>query len=234
MSKVFRSMRFGAIESSGGKKYILYALGEILLIVVGILIALQISNWNEEKRLQKQSQGLLEEIHRGFSGDSTELASFIRMQELVLKSQNIVVNWMQSEAAYDDSLSVHLSRIYIATDFPIDYSGYETLKSFGLNQIDNADIRMSISNVYESKYPKFIKFTEIYQGFLDQLLMHNSKHFSELNYMQASLELTDVSEFKTDKDYAYHLRTLKNFNQLMLFQAKRLQMHMTIIQSKFE
>ena len=38
------------IESGGARKYILYAVGEIALVVIGILIALQINNWNEARK----------------------------------------------------------------------------------------------------------------------------------------------------------------------------------------
>ena len=56
------------IESGSARKYVLYAIGEIALVVIGILIALQINNWNEERRqrdLEKQSLiRLLEDLQQ--------------------------------------------------------------------------------------------------------------------------------------------------------------------------
>jgi bacteriorhodopsin len=50
MLTFFQKIIKSLIESSSTKKYVLYAIGEIALVVIGILIALQINNWNEAKK----------------------------------------------------------------------------------------------------------------------------------------------------------------------------------------
>ena len=52
MIKFFRKIRHKLLSENRVSKYILYAIGEIVLVVVGILIALQINNWNENKKIQ--------------------------------------------------------------------------------------------------------------------------------------------------------------------------------------
>ncbi len=54
MLKFFRTIRKKLIEEENVRKYLLYAIGEIILVVIGILIALQINNWNDRKQ-QHQS-----------------------------------------------------------------------------------------------------------------------------------------------------------------------------------
>ncbi len=54
MSRFFRRLRKKLIEEEKVRKYFYYAIGEILLIVIGIIIALQINNWNEFTKLQKE------------------------------------------------------------------------------------------------------------------------------------------------------------------------------------
>ncbi len=54
MIKFFRHIRQRYISEGKTKKYLLYAIGEIILVVIGILIALQINNWNETKKAEKQ------------------------------------------------------------------------------------------------------------------------------------------------------------------------------------
>ena len=50
MLRFLRRVRQRLLAENGFRKYLLYAIGEILLVVIGILIALQINNWNEEKK----------------------------------------------------------------------------------------------------------------------------------------------------------------------------------------
>ena len=50
MIKFFRKIRQGLVSQNKFNKYLIYAIGEIILVVIGILIALQINNWNEERK----------------------------------------------------------------------------------------------------------------------------------------------------------------------------------------
>ena len=59
MIKFFRRIRQTMIKENKVSKYILYAVGEILLVVIGILIALQINNLNQSKNLSEKELGLL-------------------------------------------------------------------------------------------------------------------------------------------------------------------------------
>lgn len=57
MIKFFRKIRYDLMEKNKTGKYLKYAIGEILLVVIGILIALSINNWNEQKKpIEKNCQ----------------------------------------------------------------------------------------------------------------------------------------------------------------------------------
>ena len=56
MLRFFRHIRKQLIEQNKIRTYIFYAIGEILLVVIGILIALQVNNWNEERKENKLSE----------------------------------------------------------------------------------------------------------------------------------------------------------------------------------
>lgn len=234
MIRAFKDIRYRFFKEKKVRNYLLYAFGEIFLIVVGILIALQISNWNDKKKLTQQGEEMISEIKRGISSDLNQLDNFIGNQMGVFKSQSIISRWLESKMPYQDSLSLHFSKTYVATDYSIDYSGYETLKSFGLKRIENDSLRSSISNLFEIQYPTFIKFTEIYQNFLDQLLAENPAHFNELNYMAPTMVPVAPAKLKEDSTYAYHLNTLKNFNQLLLYHGSVLKQKMQDIYSSIE
>ena len=62
MIKFFRHIRKDLMEKNKTGKYLKYAIGEIILVVIGILIALQINNWNEDKKEQVVEKKILREL----------------------------------------------------------------------------------------------------------------------------------------------------------------------------
>ena len=62
MIKFFRKIRYDLMEKNKSGKYFKYAIGEIILVVIGILIALQINNWNEVRKSKTKGTTILKEI----------------------------------------------------------------------------------------------------------------------------------------------------------------------------
>ncbi|TBW28305.1 hypothetical protein [Gramella sp. KN1008] len=71
MLKFFRNIRRRLLRENRFTRYLIYAVGEIILVVIGILIALKVNNWNNEQNNQKQRAELItdlkEEIQKGYS-----------------------------------------------------------------------------------------------------------------------------------------------------------------------
>jgi sensor domain CHASE-containing protein len=63
MIKFFRHIRQRLIQEKNMGKYLKYAIGEILLVVIGILIAIQINNWNENRKKQALELELLKQVN---------------------------------------------------------------------------------------------------------------------------------------------------------------------------
>ena len=137
MIKFFRNIRQSLIMENKTSKYLKYAIGEIVLVVIGILIALQINNWNEDKKLKKEENklllALLEEIESNiYSVDIT-----IKDNDTILKEST---NFLKRINNNDNS------------DFEI----YEILRVLGyntnkietsiLNEILGTNSRALISN----------------------------------------------------------------------------------------
>ena len=66
MIKFFRHIRQNLLNEGKTTKYFKYAIGEIVLVVIGILIALQINNWNESNKDIKQEQTYLKNLKKRF------------------------------------------------------------------------------------------------------------------------------------------------------------------------
>ncbi len=73
MIKFFRRIRQKLLAEKIFNKYLVYAIGEIILIVIGILIALQISNWNEIKKIRSSEQHYLLSLKTEFNFNKVEL-----------------------------------------------------------------------------------------------------------------------------------------------------------------
>lgn len=73
MIKLLRNIRHRLIESGSLRKYLVYALGEIVLVVIGILIALQINNWNEEHKVRQSIQVYLQNLKENITDDRSNM-----------------------------------------------------------------------------------------------------------------------------------------------------------------
>ena len=73
MIKFFRKIRYNLMETGKTGKYFKYAIGEIILVVIGILIALQINNWNENRQKKNLERDYLSEIKENLVRDTLNI-----------------------------------------------------------------------------------------------------------------------------------------------------------------
>ena len=103
MAKFFRKIRYKLMDENKTSKYLKYAIGEIVLVVIGILIALQINNWNEERKsnklLQRYNQNIIAEL-------KTDL---LKLNEL----DSIHNSWRKSLRKYLDYYNTRNPDVYI-------------------------------------------------------------------------------------------------------------------------
>ena len=83
MIKLFRHIRRSLIQENQMGKYFKYAIGEILLVVIGILIALQINNWNESRINSNKESAILANIHKEFKKNKKQLDSVVSQHRVV-------------------------------------------------------------------------------------------------------------------------------------------------------
>ena len=85
MIKFFRKIRQKLLSENKFSKYIIYAIGEIILVVIGILIALQINNWNENKKLESKRQDYYIQLLEDLGKDKEASKEIIRKFDNYLK-----------------------------------------------------------------------------------------------------------------------------------------------------
>ena len=81
MIKFFRKIRYDLMEKNKTGKYFKYAIGEIVLVVIGVLIALSINNWNESKKIEKLEISTLIEISSALESDLSQLSNWISIKQ---------------------------------------------------------------------------------------------------------------------------------------------------------
>ncbi|MGB5315127.1 MAG: DUF6090 family protein [Robiginitalea sp.] len=85
MLRFFRHIRQRMISESRTRKYLLYAVGEILLVVIGILIALQVDNWNEDRRKHQQAAEFRMQLQEGILQDMQGIHMRLDFFDLAMK-----------------------------------------------------------------------------------------------------------------------------------------------------
>ena len=101
MLRFFRLIRKKLIEEQRVRQYTYYAIGEIFLVVIGILIALQINNWNEENKTRDQEKVLIISLKESVVEAGLEADRFIEAEESNIKVlESIIQNW--DVLSYDD------------------------------------------------------------------------------------------------------------------------------------
>ena len=97
MLKFFRHIRKKLADDNKPLKYLRYALGEIVLVVVGILIALQINTWNEQQKQNKLEKEYYCRLLEDVMQDRELVTNLIAQSESRLKASNQAVRLLQKE-----------------------------------------------------------------------------------------------------------------------------------------
>lgn len=88
MITFFRKLRQQLLTQNKFSRYLLYAIGEIILVVIGILIALQINNWNEHQKLQEQEKKLLLSLQKEMQENIAILEDKVHYNEVSMASMD--------------------------------------------------------------------------------------------------------------------------------------------------
>jgi hypothetical protein len=86
MIKFFRKIRYNLMSENRTGKYFKYAIGEIILVVIGILIALQINNWNEQRKDRTKEHILLKQLQEDYQANLMQLEEKMATREKIISS----------------------------------------------------------------------------------------------------------------------------------------------------
>ena len=102
MIKFFRKIRRELMEKNKISKYLMYTIGEIVLVVIGILIALSINNWNEERKDLRQEQLILKQLRSEYKSNLAQLEEKVLMRNEGIEACNILLHQIDNPDAVNE------------------------------------------------------------------------------------------------------------------------------------
>ena len=153
MIKFFRSIRQNLLNEGKTVKYFKYAIGEIVLVVIGILIALQINNWNQDRQQRQKEKKILMELKRDLVSNDSILLNEINLQLTVASEITTTIEHLKNKKPFNDTISSYLNRIAWIERIEFVSSAYESLKSIGIDIITSDNVRADIAYLFGNRFP---------------------------------------------------------------------------------
>jgi len=140
-------------------RYVKYAIGEIILVVIGILIALQINNWNEDRKARMVEVKMLKNIKNSLVSD-VENQINPNLEQLELDIQNIadIKHFFEISEVHHDSMNLRYKTLMYSKNLDYEVTSYKALENEGLQIIQNPELKSRILKLYNMSYPE-IEFT---------------------------------------------------------------------------
>lgn len=202
MVNFFRKIRQKLIVTGNIKRYIFYAIGEILLLVIGILIALQINNWNENRKLKNEEFSLLNELK---SNLEVTLINF--QNDTLLNTENIfelrkIERYIEEDLPYDSELDQAFGLFgQWQSPYPIT-TAFSTLKTKGLDLISNKHLRNKIATLYDFEFVVLYNdYDKGEWGIIQNSNVFLNKHIRPKNSKQ-SAQPNDFESLKKNTEFS--------------------------------
>jgi hypothetical protein len=126
-----------------------YAIGEVLLIVIGVSIALAANSWYEDRKERQAEREMLQQIRQSLEADLTEFERNLRAH---LQQESDVIRLlehMEGDAAYDPAIGAHINALRRWRQTTANRAVFETLRSRGFALVQDASLRAKIIEYYD-------------------------------------------------------------------------------------
>ncbi|MAD97153.1 MAG: hypothetical protein CMB99_07505 [Flavobacteriaceae bacterium] len=163
MIKFFRKIRQSLLAKNKFSNYLIYAFGEIVLVIIGILLALQINSWNEQKKIEAELWSSLHDM----TEELEENIQFLNKSKQSFETRFLRVKKLKENKASDTEISQLLS--YIGQDF--DTKPFNKVFEFIKNEkslklIQDKELVKSINQFYEYSLTGLDRTSQWHQGFV--------------------------------------------------------------------
>ena len=160
MIKFFRKIRYDLMEKNKTGKYLKYAFGEIVLVVIGILIALSINNWNEDRKSKRVANEIFRNLQNSLVQDSTEVQRIIKSHNKSLEVQTALIIKEANQEPIDfeennlDELIEDIT-VGVFSFFPKTGIYNSIVSNNGMDLLKSKEIKASLINLYDHQYERY-------------------------------------------------------------------------------
>lgn len=213
----FKKLRKSLIPASGLKRYLLYAVGEILLVMIGILLALEVSNRSEAQKERERETRILRNFKASIADDVKTLDWHIRDFDRTNRSIEIIINRLRQNLPYHDSLAFHFANSTVLWAPAVNQEVFESLTTTDLNTLTNDTLQKALVAYYTYANRNFnvriTRYAAIMENASQQLFTTRFDVLWENTWnTTAPRRMTplDYKALRQDKAYLYFIKSLRN------------------------
>ena len=226
MIKFFRKIRQNLLMENKTGNYFKYAIGEIVLVMIGILLALQVNNWNEQRKERIQEKIFLKRFEVELNTNLENILNAISLNKSRIHRAEFLLRTIDKPQLAEDSSSYFMKSIEHAgyTNIPlISDNAFEELKSSGnLSLISNQALRAALQKYYSWTS------SEGQYNFLQQDIQLNYSHLKQGIFTTS--QVIDMGDYYINKNYSA-IEAKETFER-MLNKPKFLEFIPYVIQNK--
>ena len=216
MINFFRKIRKKLADDNKPLKYMRYAIGEIALVMIGILLALQVNNWNEQRKDRITEQKILNALQEDLLVNINRLNKDILLEQQTINQANKIIKHLDERKPNNSSLDSIFSEAIYSPYIIIAASSYESLKFKGIDIIQKESLQRSIINLFDVVYSNLIAETVRLENqfWPSSVLPMIHRHFRQTDFRE--LKPTNYEALMEDTTYKNMVVHRAHFRQLAL------------------
>ena len=204
MIHFFRRIRQGLLSQNRLSKYMPYAIGEIVLVVIGIIIALQLNNLNQARKDRYYEVKMLTELKTSLEHDIDHFKTCLVRLRVIDSAVTDFISLAYNGYEKTDSMLLNPFNekrwwhLRTGVDYRVNYGPYEAIKSSGMDKISNDSLRNILVTFYDFELSSFMELTKWYNRGFDEFLERQNAFLEVSQIRENNGELTIVKDIPWD------------------------------------
>ncbi|MFD2914829.1 DUF6090 family protein [Psychroserpens luteus] len=229
MIKLFRKIRQKTLTENKFGKYLTYAIGEIILVVIGILIALSINNWNENKINENQLNNIYNEVELNLKSDLSNIDAVIKQYEQLEIRLEKMITGEYSSIPLDSIDATNYSDfipgkrdINNFINFEVQDKGLGLIKTYNnFNTSGNRDFTNEIIQFYKIVEPLILVLDKLKEESFDNIKYFEKfswySDYMNIKYNPEAIDFFVKNEIFKNKVITYRLVAIQNYLPLLRY-----------------